>query len=213
MKTEPLETACKQFEEDLVLYYYGEGSSAERAGVEKHVQACGRCSGFLDDLGRLLPRLAEAKEFPQSFWDTYYKEVMDKLAAQQESTTWWQRFFAPLRPWAVPAFGTAVIAVVAVVLVLEKGMPNLQGARFWDNIPREVLVDSAQLEFFKSMDMLESLSVLEGLDGAGIADPLGACPRNGTGTFRPDRVGHDGDSGDLNDEGRVVDIGYRDVAE
>lgn len=165
MKTERLESACKQFEEDLVLYYYGEGSPAERARVEKHVQGCGRCCGFLDDLARLLPRLVEAKELPEPFWDTYYKEVMEKVAAEQEKKRWWHTFFAPLRPWAVPAFGTAVIAVIAFALVIERGTPDFQRGRSSDDVPREVLVDSTQLEFFKSMDMLESLSVLEALDG------------------------------------------------
>src|SRR5437773_465220 len=41
-----LETACRDFEEDLVLYYYGEGSGAERSRVESHVKACSRCSRF-----------------------------------------------------------------------------------------------------------------------------------------------------------------------
>jgi anti-sigma factor RsiW len=164
MKTEHLESACKKFEEDLVLYYYGEGSPAERARVENHLQSCGRCVGFLNDLSRLLPRLAEAKELPDSFWNAYYKEVLAKLAAQQESTAWWRGFFAPLRPWAVPAFATAVIATFALALVLERGMLDFQRERSWDTVPREVIVDSTQLEFFKSMDMLETLSVLEALD-------------------------------------------------
>ena len=33
-----LRTACKDFEEDLVLYYYGDGSAAERSRVEGHLQ-------------------------------------------------------------------------------------------------------------------------------------------------------------------------------
>ena len=164
MKTEQLESACKKFEEDLVLYYYGEGSPAERARVDKHLESCSRCVGFLKDLTRLLPRLAEAKELPESFWDAYYKEVMQKLAVRQEVRPWWHSFFAPLRPWAVPAFGTAVIAAVAFALVLEKGVLNLPRGGSSDSVPREVLLDSTQLEFFKSMDMLESLSALEALD-------------------------------------------------
>ena len=62
-----LETACRDFEEDLVLYYYGEGSEAERSRVESHVKACSRCSRFLDDLRKLLPQIARPEELPQSF--------------------------------------------------------------------------------------------------------------------------------------------------
>lgn len=166
MKTERLETACKRFEEDLVLYYYGESSSSDRARVEEHLERCAPCSGFLDDLRGLLPQLVEAKNLPESFWDAYYKEVVQKIAAQQEERPWWHAFFAPLRPWAVPAFGTAVIAVFAFALMIERGMPVFQQGRSSDDIPQEVLVDAAQLEFFRSMDMLESLSTLEALDGA-----------------------------------------------
>lgn len=161
---EPLENACKEFEEDLVLYYYGDGSPGERDRVEKHIQRCGCCYRFLEDLRKLLPQMAKAKELPASFWDNYYKEVVEKLAVQQERGAWWRSFLAPLRAWTVPAFATAVIAAIAFGLVLEKGVPNILG-RSSDNIPREIMVDSTQLEFFDSMDMLESLRVLEALDG------------------------------------------------
>jgi hypothetical protein len=165
MKTERLESACKTYEEDLVLYYYGESAASDRARVEKHIEGCARCRVFLDDLRGLLPHLAEAKKLPDSFWERYYREVMEKLAAEQHKKSWWKSFWEPLRPWTVPAFGTAAIAIFAFALVVEVGVPGLQG-RFSDEVPREVLVDSAQLEFFKSMDMLESLSTLEALDGA-----------------------------------------------
>ncbi len=64
----------------------------------------------------------------------------------------------------LPAFGTVAIAVLAVGLVLSKG--NLPS--FTDtspkNFPLETLSDAKQLEFFESMDMLESLSKLEEQD-------------------------------------------------
>jgi len=38
MKTPmPLQSACKEFEEDLVLYYYGETSEEERRRVGQHL--------------------------------------------------------------------------------------------------------------------------------------------------------------------------------
>ena len=38
-----LENACAEFEPDLVLYYYGDGTEAERRRVEAHLQGCSRC--------------------------------------------------------------------------------------------------------------------------------------------------------------------------
>jgi len=162
---EPLENACKEFEEDLVLYYYGDGSPAERDRVEKHIQRCGCCFRFLEDLRKLLPQMAKAKEIPASFWDNYYKEVVEKLAIQQERGAWWRSFLTPLRAWTVPAFGTAAVAVFAVALILSNGNWDFSLNPSGEKIPQEILTDTNQLEFFKSMDMLEALSRLEVLDG------------------------------------------------
>lgn len=160
-----LENACRQYEEDLVLYHYGEGSPAERNRIEAHAAQCERCERFLADLEKLLPQIAKPKELPAAFWDNYYQEMVEKLAAQRERRAWWRRLFAPTGPWVVPAFGTAVIAVIALGLVLGKGVPNFHRARLSENIPREILADANQLEFFDSMDILESLRALEALDG------------------------------------------------
>jgi hypothetical protein len=159
-----LETACRDFEADLVLYYYGEGSEAERSRVENHAIRCSRCSRFLNDLGKLLPQMARPKELPQSFWDNYYREMVGKLAAQRERNAWWQGFFAPIHAWLLPAFGTAAVAVLAVALVVGKGGFSLHPNRAQQNLPQEILTDAKQLEFFNSMDMLESLHLLEALD-------------------------------------------------
>jgi predicted anti-sigma-YlaC factor YlaD len=163
-----LETACRDFEEDLVLYYYGEVLEAERSRVEGHLKLCLRCRRFMDDLRRLLPQMAQPREMPQAFWDGYYREMVDKLAAHQERKARWRSWFLPLQSWALPAFGTAAVAVFAFALVLGKGDWTFQPNRSQQNIPPEVLTDARQLEFFTSMDMLESLGLLEALDGSKI---------------------------------------------
>jgi hypothetical protein len=55
--------------------------------------------------------------------------------------------------------------VLAIALVFGKGDWNLSWKQPGENIPQDILVDTNQLEFFKSMDMLEALSKLETLDG------------------------------------------------
>ena len=164
-KQQTLETACRDFEEDLVLYYYGDGSERERGRVEVHVQSCVRCQRFLDDLRRLLPQMAQPESLPQSFWDGYYRETVAKIAAQRERSSWWRNLLTPMRTWAVPVFASAAVAVLAVGLLIGKGGWNAQSGGPRANIPQEVLTDASQLEFFNSMDMIESLTVLETLDG------------------------------------------------
>jgi predicted anti-sigma-YlaC factor YlaD len=160
-----LQTACGDFEEDLVLHYYGDGSEAERNRVEAHLRKCAPCRAFLEDLRKLLPQMAKSNELPQSFWDNYYRETLEKLAAQEERKYWWRNLFAPMRAWMLPALGAAAVAVFAVALVFTKGHWHFSLDQPREKIPQEILADSNQLEFFKSMDMLEALNKLETLDG------------------------------------------------
>jgi hypothetical protein len=160
-----LPAACREFEEDLVLHYYGDGSESERNRVEAHLENCAPCHAFLEDLRRLLPQMAKPNELPQSFWDNYYRETLAKIAGLEERKLWWRNIFAPMRAWMLPAFGTAAVAVFAVALVFTKGYWPFSPNQPPEKIPQEIMADTNQLEFFKSMDMLEALSKLETLDG------------------------------------------------
>jgi hypothetical protein len=164
-RVDTLRAACKDFEEDLVLYYYGDASQAERSRVEVHLQSCSSCQEFLGDLRELLPKMAKPSELPPMFWDNYYNEMVEKLAIHQERSAWWKSLFAPMRVWMVPAFGTAAVAALAVGLVISRGHWHYPFSQTQERIPQEILADTNQLEFFKSMDMLETLSSIEALDG------------------------------------------------
>jgi len=164
MAAKELETMCKQFEEDLVLYYYGEIGDNEKYKLEQHLGHCVGCGRFIEDLHRLLPHIALPEELPQSFWDDYYRETVAKLRDQAEQKFYWRNLFAPMRIWMFPAFGTAVIAALAFGVVLSKGnLPSLYN-QAQERIPSEIVTDTEQLEFFRSLDMLEALSSLEGLE-------------------------------------------------
>jgi hypothetical protein len=156
-----LEPACSLFEEDLVLYYYGDGTVDERRRVENHMAGCARCRHFLTDLGGLLPQMAKPKEMPPSFWDNYYREMTEKLAAERERKVWWRNWFAPMNMWLVPVCGTAAVAVLAVTLVMGKNNWSSEPKQIEAAIPQEILADSKELEFLNSLDMLEELRTLE----------------------------------------------------
>ncbi len=178
---EPLESACKQYEEDLVLHYYGENSEDERRHVEKHLSGCHSCRRFLDDLRGLLPQITRAEEMPQTFWDNYYRETLSKLAEQDEQKSWWQSLFPPMRTWLVPAFGTVAVAVLVIGLVFGKGNLKLFVEPRQEQIPQEIITDRSQLEFFESMDILESLSKLEAQDDQTTDAPISDSSRAGLG--------------------------------
>jgi len=161
-----LENACGEFEADLVLYYYGEGWEVERRRVEGHLAGCQRCGRFLNDLRGLLPQMSKSTELPQAFWDDYYREMVLKLDQVRERKSWWQNLLPGFGGWAVPAFGTAMVVVFAVALIFGEGDWNLRSNPApQEAIPQEILSDSGRLEFFKSLDMLESMSTLENMDG------------------------------------------------
>ena len=161
----PLSSACKKYEEDLVLYYYAEGSAAESQRVERHLSECPACRRFVDDLRGLLPQLAKSQELPQTFWDSYYNETVAKLRERKARNDWWRNFFMPGKTWLVPAFGTAAVAVLALGLLFAKGSLPLFIDGSSAKLPEAIIADSNQLEFFRSLDMLESLSQLEEHEG------------------------------------------------
>lgn len=164
-RNDTLRAACKDFEEDLVLYYYGDDTPDEHSRVESHLQNCLSCQEFLDDLRKLLPQMAQPTKMPPKFWDNYYSEMVQKLAIQEERQAWWQNLFAPVRTWMVPAFGTAAAAALAVWLVIGAGHWHFPFGRTQEQVPQEIMTDTNQLEFFRSMDLLEHLSSLEAPDG------------------------------------------------
>jgi len=70
---------------------------------------------------------------------------------------------------SVPTFAiaTAVVVVLAVALVYDKGDWSVRSnATQQEYIPQEILSDSGRLEFFGSLDLLESLATLENMDGS-----------------------------------------------
>ena len=158
--------ACKEFEEDIVLHYYGEGSAAELKRVEEHIALCAPCRKFSDDLRRLLPQATQTEELPQSFWDDYRREVMHKIAEQEERRSWWRDLFAPMQSWAVPAFAGAMVLALGITFTLDKIAWNPAGEPQPLPIPQEILSDPNSVEFFKSLDLVEALRKLEEIEGS-----------------------------------------------
>lgn len=156
--------ACKGHEKDLVLYYYGECSVEDRDRIQTHLEHCASCSRFVEELRTLLPLTIKADDPPQPFWDSYSKEVRDKLASAETKEPWWEGLFSILRPWRVPAFATGLVVILAVTLTLTRENKSDFPSR--EETTLEALPMAENLEFYKSMEFLDSLDLLEDMGGS-----------------------------------------------
>lgn len=166
-----LHQACTDFEAELVLYYYGDLTENDRSRVADHLKSCSACGRFFEDLGRLLPLTVKPDEPPEEFWQDYTWEVKQKLASVKAKIPWWKGIFLSYRSWSIPALATALVLILALTLTFRK--------RFWTptDLPPdeeallEVLPMAENLEFFKAMELLDSMDLLEapGILGSGAA--------------------------------------------
>ncbi|HEY7221182.1 MAG TPA: hypothetical protein VH985_22610 [Candidatus Binatia bacterium] len=163
-----LARACEEREEDLVLFHYGDLAGTERDALQLHLGGCTGCSDYLKELTALLPLTVKTDEPPQSFWTDYSRELRQRIDAASEKHPWRQRLRALFEPRLVPIFAVAAVVALALTLTLGKGI--------WRNDPvqddaamLEVLPVAENLEFFKAMDVLDDLDLLEFMGSQGSA--------------------------------------------
>ena len=159
--------ACKEFEQDLVLYYYGERGREESKELENHLEGCGSCRQFLADLRRLLPLTVKPDDPPQPFWENYSKEMQERLAAIAQRGRWWRDLASLFRPWPVPALATALVLILALTLTFGKRIWRSQDLPPDEEAVLEILPMAENLDFFKAMDLLDSMDLLEDTGGPG----------------------------------------------
>jgi len=97
-------------DDDLILYYYGEGRSRDRADVEYHLESCGECAATYRALAETL-QLIVGTEVPER-GEEYPVEVWHRIRARlpEQQVPWWQRWFE-LR--LVSAAANVAVLVVA----------------------------------------------------------------------------------------------------
>jgi hypothetical protein len=147
-------TACKEFEQELVLYHYSELDEHTRDRIVSHTSVCKDCAGYLDELATLLPLTVKLDEPPQEFWHSYSREMRHKLAEARDSESWWQRISSYFHPWALSALATTAVVAVALTLTLGRQSPA----------PDEPTEDEAFMEILPMADNLDLLNHMEVLD-------------------------------------------------
>ncbi|MGH7775523.1 MAG: zf-HC2 domain-containing protein [Candidatus Binatia bacterium] len=158
---------CKDLEQGLVLYYYGECVEAERRSIETHLEGCASCRYFLESLRTLLPLTVKPDDPPQAFWESYSREMHRKLEAVEERVAWWRDLFSLARPWPVPALATASVLVLALTLTFTKGLWHRQDFPPEGEAILEILPMAENLEFFKTMELLDAMGLIEAVAGPG----------------------------------------------
>jgi predicted anti-sigma-YlaC factor YlaD len=160
---------CKELEEDLVLLHYGDLAGAERHVLQDHLVSCAGCTGYLKELATLLPLTIKTDEPSQTFWHDYSRELRHKIDAVSEKQSWRQRLSGFFQPWPIPALAAAAVITLALTLTLGKGIWQSNDLPKDDAAMIEALPVAENLEFFKAMDVLDDLDLLESMGNQGDA--------------------------------------------
>lgn len=155
--------ACGRSEADLVLYHYQELGGADGNKMALHLEGCVACRLFLEELQRLLSQTIVADDPPAAFWQSYSKDIHDRLGASENAAGWRETLLSLFRSWPVPVAATAAVFALAITLTLARG-------RWWpgETPPPELgemLSVTDNLEFLKSMDFFDSIDLLEAMEG------------------------------------------------
>ncbi len=155
---ELIATACRALEADLVLYHYRDLAGGEREKVEHHIASCAGCARYLNELAVLLPLSARNDEPGQEFWLDYNRELRQKLDTAAQPRSWWLSLARVIHPRYLAGVAAAFILVLAVTV--GKGIwspkPAIQDEELIEGLPV-----TENLEFFRTMDVLDNLELLE----------------------------------------------------
>ena len=169
MTEQKLASPCKDQEENLVLFHYGDLLGAEREDLRVHLQNCAACAAYLNDLATLLPLTVATDQPPQTFWTDYKRELRHKIDSLTEKRSWRERIADFLQPRWLPAFATAAVVALALTFTLGKGMWSKNDLTQEDAAIMELLPVAENLDFFKSMEVLDDLDLLESMGSQGNA--------------------------------------------
>jgi hypothetical protein len=159
-RIDPVVGACADLEADLVLLHYGDLDGVERARLQAHAADCAGCSAYLHELATLLPLAVTTDTPPQEFWMNYNRELRHKIEAAVENKSWWHNLTTIFKPGYLPAVASAALVVLALTFTLGGGLWSGKNGTPDDEMT-EALPVAEHLEFFRAMDVLDELDLLE----------------------------------------------------
>jgi hypothetical protein len=90
-----------------------------------------------------------------------------KLTQVSDKKSWWQNLASFFQPWAIPVSATAAVAILALTLTLGKGFWSSKEVPQDDEVFMEILPAAENLEFFKTMEVLDAMDFLEDMGSPG----------------------------------------------
>jgi len=115
---------------------------------------------YLNELSALMPLTVATDSPPQQFWMDYSRELRHKIDARVESKFSWQQVVALLKPGYLTALATAATLIIALTFTLGGGLWSSK-----NDLPDEELTEALpvaeNLDFFRAMDVLDELDLLE----------------------------------------------------
>jgi anti-sigma factor RsiW len=148
------DTLCRP--ESLTLFHYGELETADRLGVEKHLQGCAACRRELARLRSTLKILPKrAPEFPPGEIRDFNERVVRRLRPRPRFS--FRPAFKPAFGWSLAA--TAATAVLLLMVTLRTPTPAPRHSS-----PQMALQGGAEIEALLEPELLLNLELLENLD-------------------------------------------------
>jgi hypothetical protein len=153
--------ACREFEAELVLYYYGELQGVSCTRMESHLGDCESCRSALQEMRSILPMTVKPDQPPESFWQDYDRQLRQKLFEADQKKTSWLTFPLVNRSWTVPALAAAAVVTLAIAFTLARVPWLSRETPPREELFMEVLPMAENLEFYRTMEVLDALDLLE----------------------------------------------------
>jgi len=161
-------------ETDLVPFFRGELSAAERDRVQHHLDECEQCRESMGALANTMQRVAaHLDELPTPEWNAYRREVRLKLAAHSEPRSRWWR---PGVAWV--SLATAAVGVAALLLVLSMRPAPHGTTPEVDQLAMEEQAEPVDVGLLRNYAVVEKLDLLENYDVIEQLDELPAAQHN-----------------------------------
>ena len=142
------DSVCKDYEELLVLYHYGELEPSESERVATHLKSCPACA---KELGEISGILAAAPVYTPTQFETarVVKGVMESISVVKVGR-WASRL--------LPAYIAAAATVAAIAL-------SVSVPKFIDRAPQEnQILAQSDWEVVENYDVIKDYDVIEQMD-------------------------------------------------
>lgn len=162
---------CRELKQMIDRFVEDAVDASERRRAEKHLQACSDCNREVNEHRKVWLMLGEMKEIePAPDYLERFRQLVDS------EVSWYRELTENIRGllgrrWALPAFCTALAALLVVAIVSLNNFPRLpsDGAITASNdIDVELLTHMELVEDYdiiNELDLLSDLEFIERLDG------------------------------------------------